>query len=124
MISLHFLQYADLFSVIQCFGFRSHGFDAFVAHQHYVGPVNGRFTLKNPPLPILRIGFRMPLDNVDVFYEQAILLTNDLENLADLALVFAGDDLDLVIFFDIYGVAYHFVSPRSKGTGLKNLWCK
>jgi hypothetical protein len=39
----------------------------------------------------------MPLDHVDLLDQDAILLLVDAQDLADLALVLSGQDLDLVV---------------------------
>jgi hypothetical protein len=60
------------------------------------------FTLEYAALPVLGTGFRVPLDDVDILDEETVLFADDFEHLTDLAFILAGNDLHLVIFFDMY----------------------
>jgi hypothetical protein len=62
--------------------------------------VDHRFALKDPALSILSVRLRVPLHDIDILDEETVLFIADLENLSDLAFIFAGDDLNFVIYFD------------------------
>jgi hypothetical protein len=100
---------ADFLAVVEDLAFHPHRFDALVAHQHHVGPVDRRFTFNDATLSILGIGLRVPFDDVDILNEKPIFFMVDPEDLADLAFILAGDDLDFVIFLDLDGVSDHFL---------------
>ena len=104
---------ADLLAIIEGFGFHPHGFNAFIAHQHDIRPVDGCFALDYPSLTVLGVGLRVPLHDIDILYEETFTLPVNLENLTDLAFIFAGDDLHLVIFFNMDSVSDHFISPQN-----------
>jgi hypothetical protein len=100
---------ADFLAVVEDLALHPHRFDALVAHQHHVGPVDRRFTFNDATLSILGIGLRVPFDDVDILNEKPIFFMVDPEDLADLAFILAGDDLDFVIFLDLDGVSDHFL---------------
>jgi hypothetical protein len=61
-----------------------------------------RFALEDTTLSVLRVGFCVSLHDIDVLDEETVLFGVDFENLADFAFILAGDNLHLVIFFDMY----------------------
>src|SRR6056297_4147617 len=75
---------------------------AFIAYQHHIGPVDSGFTLHDPSLFVLVARPGMPLDGIDIFNQDAVLIWIDIDDLTDFSLILAGDHLDLIVFFDLY----------------------
>jgi hypothetical protein len=99
--------HAHLFAVIELLHFNPDRFNAFVAHQHDIGPIQRRFGFDDSALPTLSARFLVPLDDIDILYENAFLLAVHLKNLTDLAFIFTGSDLDFVVFFQFAGKSLH-----------------
>jgi hypothetical protein len=87
----------------------SYGFNTFTAKQHHIRPMDWRFALEYPALPILSVRFRMPFDDIDILDQKAILFSDNLKDFSDLAFVLAGNDFHLVVFFYLDTVSNHFL---------------
>jgi hypothetical protein len=97
----------NLFAIIQKLHLGTHRGDALVAHQHHIRPVDGSLALKDASLPILRIGSRVPLDDIDVFNQHTPFLIQNPKDLADLAPVLSGKNFDLIVFLQSAFGRYH-----------------
>jgi hypothetical protein len=94
-----FPTHAYFFTVVEFQHFYAHRIDAFIAHQHHVGPVNWGFTFNDSALPVLCGRTRMPFYDIDVFNKYALLFPVDFKHFAYFTVIFSGDDLDFVILF-------------------------
>jgi hypothetical protein len=96
-----FSAHANFFTVVKALHFYPDRLNTFIAHQHHIGGVDRRFTLNNAPLPVLGRGTAVPFDDIGIFNQNALFLTIDIQYFTDFAIVFAGNDLDLIVFFDM-----------------------
>src|SRR5512139_2766345 len=95
------LTVADAVPVLQHFSAQSGGISALATHHHKVGNVDGPLLLDDPSLAAMGAGALVPLDEVHLLHHRPVLLNQDLEDLAGLALLFAGNHLDRVVFLDV-----------------------
>jgi hypothetical protein len=100
---------AHFFAIVKGLVLHSYRFNTFTAHQHHIRPMNWRFALEYPALPILSVRLRMAFDDIDILYEKTIFFSENLKDFTDFAFVLAADDFDLVVFFDLDTVSNHFL---------------
>src|SRR5438105_8729177 len=99
--------------------------------EHDIGKVNGAFALDGRALAMLLAFSRVPLDQHDPFDNHPPLAAQDADNPPALAALGAGDDDDLIPFFDVAfkhtqitsgaseTIFINFLSRSSRATGPK-----
>ena len=79
----------------------SDGFIAFLAKKHHIGEMERGLLFQNPSLPLFPVGASMPLDEIDLFEEDFLLLWKDPEHPAAFPLFLSMDYHDEVIFLNV-----------------------
>jgi hypothetical protein len=102
----------DLLAIFQDLHLNPDGVEAVVAHQLYVGKVNGSLGFNDPALGIFEVGLLVTLHLVDAFHNNPIFLPDDFEDFADLASVLSGKNLDFIISSDMRFFTVHNLSPK------------
>jgi hypothetical protein len=90
---------AHFFAIIQALHLDANGVQTFAAQQHHIGPRYGCFAFHDAPLPVLGGRSGVALNNIDILHKNTVLLAFDFQDLPNLAFIFSGDDLYLVISF-------------------------
>jgi hypothetical protein len=80
--------------------------------QHYIRDVDLCLLLDNSSPRLVLRRPRMAFDHVDLFHEQAIFTRKHSENFPTFSAIFARDDLNKVVLFDLERWPYqHFTAP-------------
>jgi hypothetical protein len=101
----------NFFTILEMLHFDARRLHTFAAHQHHVGPRQRGLALDDSALLGFGGGSGMPFDHIYVFDKDSVLFTVNLQHFADLTLVFAGNNFNLVVFFDIAFSLYHEQLP-------------
>jgi hypothetical protein len=96
----------DFPSVLQLFIAGAGGLIAFVAYQHDIGDIQGRFQVNDASLPHRPSGFGMLFHEVNAFNDDLLFVGIGKTDLALFPSILAGDDQHGIVFPDFHKIIY------------------
>jgi hypothetical protein len=97
----------DFITILEPLHFDTRRLHTFAAHQHHIGPRQGRFALDDSPLLGFGSGPGVPFDHVYIFDKDPVFFTVNLQYLTDFTFILAGNHFNLVVLFDIAFSLHH-----------------
>ena len=92
--------YPDHSAVLKALHLDAYRIDAFVTHQHHVGPMDRSLFFYNTPMSRLTSGLGVTFDKIHIFNDKTIRVPKDPQDLAHLILFLARNNSDFVVLLD------------------------
>lgn len=71
-----------------------------IAHEHHIGKMNRCLFINYSALSVLSVWLNVSFYYVYILDNNPVVLADNTENLADFTIVFTGNYLDFIVFFD------------------------